>query len=173
MFTLVEATKATQKILEDAGMAPNAAKLEGGKVNNKFVLRFPAGAKAVQQVLDSQRISKTEWTKREVQSVDRNVCPIYINPDKNAQTTRTEIALKQVVGILRGKYTSLQFQIPNKSEGVIMVGWQRLCKVQAIDASTTHLLWWGVQYLKSSIDKDWVDTEFESTNGTAGVGSWA
>ena len=175
LFTLEEATKATKKLLEDAGLNPSAGKVEGGKVNNRFVVRFAAGPKAVQQVLEGQRISRTEWAKQEVVTVDRNTCPIYINPDKNAQTTRTEIALKQVVGILRAKYDPAQFpfQIPSKQEGIITLNWKKLCRVQAIDASTTRILWWGDEWERKGIDKRHVETEFEAVNGSAGGGSWA
>ena len=147
--------------------------LEGGKVNNKLIIRLQGGAKAVQQVLDGQRMSKTEWTKQDVLCVDRNTCPLYINPDKNAQTTRTEIALKQVVGILRLKYDPVQFQMPNKREGIIILNWKKLCRVQAVDSSTTRILWWGDEHERKGIDKKFVEGEFEAVNGSAGGGSWA
>ena len=107
--------------------------------------------------------------------MDRNTCPLYINPDKNAQTTRTEIALKQVLAILRLKYDPVQFpfQIPNKREGIITLNWKKLCRVQAVDSSTTRILWWGDEYERKGIDKRHVETEFEAVNGSAGGGSWA
>ena len=128
---------------------------------------------AVQNVLDGQRETPTKWREHFVKNVDNKQIPVYINPDKNAKLTRTEIGVKQTLNILRDLYGNLEFQVPVKAEGIILVGWKKLVKVEAVDASTTVLRWWSDQPEQSKIDKVEVATRFEAVHGSGGVGSWS
>ena len=182
VFSLEEATKAARKLLADADMATTDITIEGGNVNNRFQIRFPgdagAASKLVRSCLDAQRLSKTEWRRNEVLSSDKNTVRLNVNPDKNSATVRTEIALKQVLAALKAQYSpGKTFQIPNRSEGIITVGWRRLVKIEAVDSSCTKLHWWKTggepEFVKQGIDKSLIEQKFEEVSGCGGEGSWS
>ena len=177
MFSVVEATRIAKIILEEGGINPESMAVEGGKVNNRFSIRLRGGAVAVRQCLDAQRPAKfgLPWKVHFVESLDKSQVPIYLNPDKNAKTTRTEIALKQLQTILKDKYPNLKdsFQLPNRNEGVIHCQWKKLIRVSCPDSSTTLLSWWGETHAKVGIDKALVEKEFSDQNGSGEAGSWS
>ena len=175
MLSLAEATRIAKVILEEGGVNLDSMSMEGGKVNNRFSVRLRGGPVAVQQCLEGQRPAKfgLPWKKHFCESLDKTQCQVYINPDKNAKITRTEIALKQLQSILKDKYPSLTFQLPNRNEGIIHVGWKKLLRVSCTDNATTTLSWWGDTFTKVGIDRDLVGKEFGDQNGSGEAGSWS
>lgn len=118
-----------QKILDDVRIPSDVDfELKGIPADENFTISFKENRESayshVKKVIDGQRLDKKQWRHYEVKTTQRmesgdfENCYLFINPDMNGILVRTEVSMRNVIGLLKPEYGD-KFVYLSKPDGIV------------------------------------------------------
>jgi len=132
-----------------------------------------SAARAVKQILESQKKSKTEWKKHDVKDASGDRVPAYLNPDKNSKTIKGEIALRRVFNTLKKLHPELGTLLKqSKLNMQCSIDWVPLVRVKVESPSEISLVWNDPVATRNKIKQAEVETDVGADLGAGANIQW-
>ena len=190
---MATAKEIVRKILDDVGIPSDVDfELRGLPADETFTISFKenrgSACSHVKKVIDGQRLDKTKWRRYEVKTTQRlesgdfEMCYLFINPDKNGRMVRTEVSMRNIIGLLKPDYGD-KFVYLSKPDGIVGIRDGKklfsLCRIVVASAASVEAsveaLWkpcGGSAADRFGIDHKKISKQFEESDGLGANVEW-
>jgi len=169
MFARTKAAKLFTTIAEAAGISKANSDVEGPALASSFSIgmggQLETAARYVRQILEAQKVSKTEWKKYSITDAGGSAVAAYINPDKNNETIKGKIGLRRVFTIRKRLHPDVKFN-QSKLSLQASIEWASLVKVDIVVSQNESSLQWNAGVAsRHKIRQADVESDFNSDLG--------
>jgi hypothetical protein len=162
---------ALETLVHEANLKMEHFEIHGEPVSKRFVMRFTGtggiAAQRARKLLSSLRTINGTWKRFQCKAPSGNDTNLYVGPDKNQKTIKTEVAGKQLVNVFKELYAS-KYPKLLKREGIVSAGYVSFARVTVAEDEDPKVDFDHVACKANDIDTDLVRARFSSASVRVG-----